>query len=80
MKLRRETLTKTYLEDKVVVETILTYEYADEEEKQKHSIEMQNKGYCDTEAYKVNQGDLHNPDYVLIGVYTLNYDFKKCTK
>lgn len=65
----KESVTKTYRENGVLVETIKLFHYSTEEEKLQHKEEMEKNGFTDSGQVKENVGSLSQPRYVWFGGY-----------
>ena len=69
MKLKKETITKTFKPDNILIETTKKYFYSTEETKLKHKRLMEAEGYEDSGQVKENIGTVIRPEYVWVGNY-----------
>lgn len=77
MKLVKESVTKTYSDTDIVVETVKQFYYHSLLERNNHSKEMQNDGYKDSGQERKNIGSVQNPEYVWFGNYYKSKTIKK---
>lgn len=75
MKIVKESIIKThrYSNDNscgdILIETIEQYHYDSDEEKEKHKIEMELRGFEDGGQVRENIGTIMKPQYVWFGSY-----------
>lgn len=75
MRIVKENIIKTHRysidgsDNDTLIETIEQYHYESKEEKEKHKMEMQSKGFEDSGQVRDNIGTIMNPIYVWFGSY-----------
>lgn len=69
VQLKKETTSKTYRKENILIETIKQFHYSTEEEKLKHKVEMEKDGFEDSGQVKENIGTFNKPEYVWFGSY-----------
>lgn len=72
IKLKKEIITKTYMNGCLLNETVMQYHYDTEKEKLEHSKKMQEDGFSDSGQVKENVGTIMSPDFVWFGSYFKN--------
>lgn len=69
VKIQKETVTKTFRDDDILIKTIQQYHYDTEREKLDHKKIMEESGYEDSGQIKENIGTIMQPDHVWFGSY-----------
>lgn len=69
VKLKKEVVTKTYVNDGVISETIMQFNYDTRKEREEHKKEMEARGWEDSEQVREHTGSIMNDEYVWFGSY-----------
>ncbi len=70
----KDTITKLHIYDEqghevMLIDVVEQYHYDSEEERSKHKLIMELKGFTDSGQVKENIGDMTNPVYMWFGSY-----------
>lgn len=69
VKLKKEVITKIHVNNGMVIQTIMQFNYDNEEEREKHKKEMEARGWEDSGQVRESVGSIMNDEYVWFGSY-----------